>query len=222
MMKKIAIVGGHGKIAMSLTQQLAGRGDEVLSIFRNPDHAPEVQEAGATPLVFDLEKSDAAELARHLDGFDAVVFAAGGGPTSGIERKQTVDRDGSVLSADAAKRAGVNRFVQISAISVDEPLDAGIDEVWAAYVNAKKDADDSLKATDLAWTILRPGGLTDDPGTGNVQLAQKLERGQIPRADVAATVIAVLDQPESQGHVWELVSGSTPIDEAVRNGAAER
>lgn len=217
-MKKIAIVGGHGKIAMSLTRQLAGRGDEVLSIFRNTDHTADVIAAGGTPLVFDLEQSDADGLAKNLDGFDAVVFAAGGGPKSGIERKKTVDRDGSVLSAEAAARAGVDRFVQISAISVDEPVGADADEQWAAYVNAKKDADDSLKSTSLQWTILRPGGLTDDPGTGKIQLAEKLERGQIPREDVAATVIAVLDQPESQGHVWELVGGETPITDAVRAG----
>lgn len=219
MMTKIAIIGGHGKIAMSLTRQLAERGDEVLSVFRNPDHAADVVQAGGTPLVFDLEKSDTAALAQNLDGFDAVVFAAGGGPKSGIERKKSVDLNGSVLSADAAERAGVPRFIQISAISVDEPVPADADEQWAAYVNAKKDADDNLKATKLQWTILRPGGLTDDEGTGKVQLADKLERGQIPRADVAATVVAALGQPQSQGHVWELVSGDTPIAEAVRNAA---
>lgn len=217
-MMKIAIVGGHGKIALSLTRQLAARGDEVLSIFRNPDHAPDVEDAGAKPLVFDLEKSDAAELAKSLDGCDAVVFAAGGGPNSGVERKKTVDRDGSVLSAEAADLAGVDRFVQISAISVDEPVSADANEQWTAYVQAKKDADDSLKSRSLKWTILRPGGLTDDPGTGKIQLADKLERGQIPREDVAATVIAVLEQPESQGHVWELVGGETPIADAVRAG----
>lgn len=217
-MMKIAIVGGHGKIALSLTRQLAGRGDEVLSIFRNPDHTSDVIAAGGTPLVFDLEQSDADGLAKNLGGFDAVVFAAGGGPNSGIERKKTVDRDGSVLSAEAAALAGVDRFVQISAISVDEPVSADANEQWTAYVQAKKDADDSLKSTSLKWTILRPGGLTDDPGTGKIQLADKLERGQIPREDVAATVIAVLEQPESQGHVWELVGGETPIADAVRAG----
>ncbi|WP_216699200.1 SDR family oxidoreductase [Arthrobacter sp. H14] len=217
-MMKIVVVGGHGKIAMSLTRQLAGRGDEVLSIFRNQDHTADVEEAGAKPLVFDLEKSDASELAKSLGGFDAVVFAAGGGPNSGVERKETVDRDGSVLAAEAAALAGVDRFVQISAISVDEPVSADANEQWTAYVKAKKDADDSLKSTSLQWTILRPGGLTDDPGTGKIELAEKLERGQIPREDVAATVVAVLDQPESQGHVWELVGGETPITDAVLGG----
>lgn len=216
-MSKIAIIGGHGKIAMSLTRQLAGRGDEVLSVFRNPDHKAEVTEAGATPLVFDLEQSDAATLARDLDGVDAVVFAAGGGPNSGIERKRTVDRDGSVLSADAASQAGVSRFVQVSAISVDEPLPDDTGEVWAAYVDAKRTADEQLSQTSLDWTILRPGGLTDDTGSGRIQLARKLERGQIPREDVAATIIGVLDEPASAGKVWELVGGDTPINDAIRS-----
>ncbi|GAB3257190.1 SDR family oxidoreductase [Arthrobacter pigmenti] len=214
-MSKIAIVGGHGKIAMSLTRQLTGRGDEVLNIFRNPDHGQDVLEAGGTPLVFDLEKSDADALARNLEGFDAVVFAAGGGPDAGIERKKTVDRDGSVLSAEAAVTAGVNRFVQVSAISVDEPVADDAGDQWRAYVDAKRDADEELKKTALEWTILRPGGLTDDDGTGRIQLAEKLERGRIPREDVAATIVAVLDEQGSAGKVWELVGGDTPIKEAV-------
>lgn len=216
-MSKIAIVGGHGKIAMSLTRQLAARGDEVLNIFRNPDHGQDVMEAGGTPLVFDLEKSDGDDLARNLKGFDAVVFAAGGGPNSGVERKQTVDRDGSVLSAKAAGKAGVNRFVQVSAISVEEPVAEDASEQWKAYVEAKRDADEELKKTALDWTILRPGGLTDDDGTGKIQLAEKLERGQIPREDVAATIVAVLDEPASAGKVWELVGGDTPIGDAIRS-----
>lgn len=216
-MSKIAIVGGHGKIAMSLTRQLAARGDEVLNIFRNPDHGQDVMEAGGTPLVFDLEKSDWDDLARNLKGFDAVVFAAGGGPNSGVERKQTVDRDGSVLSAKAAGKAGVNRFVQVSAISVEEPVAEDASEQWKAYVEAKRDADEELKKTALDWTILRPGGLTDDDGTGKIQLAEKLERGQIPREDVAATIVAVLDEPASAGKVWELVGGDTPIGDAIRS-----
>ncbi|HET7414220.1 MAG TPA: SDR family oxidoreductase [Arthrobacter sp.] len=216
-MSKIAIIGGHGKIAMSLTRQLAARGDEALNVFRNTDHGQDVLEAGGTPLVFDLEASDADTLARNLKGFDAVVFAAGGGPDSGVERKKSVDRDGSVLSAKAAEAAGVTRFVQISAISVEEPVAADASEQWKAYVEAKRDADDELKTTSLDWTILRPGGLTDEAGSGKIQLAEKLERGQIPREDVAATIIAVLDEPGSAGKVWELVGGETPIAEAVRS-----
>ncbi|WP_026820146.1 SDR family oxidoreductase [Arthrobacter castelli] len=216
-MSKIAIIGGHGKIAMSLTRQLAARGDEVLSVFRNPDHGQDVLEAGGTPLVFDVETSDAESLAENLDGFDAVVFAAGGGPESGVERKKTVDHGGSVLSAKAAAKAGVSRFVQVSAISVDEPVPADAGEQWAAYVEAKRSADEELKKTSLDWTILRPGGLTNDSGTGSIQLAEKLERGQVPREDVAATIIAVLDEPGSAGKVWELVGGDTPIAEAVRS-----
>lgn len=221
-MKKIAIVGGHGKISLELTRQLVERGDMVLSAFRNPDHAADIENIGATPLVFDLETSNAAELAKHLEGFDAVVFAAGGGPNSGIERKKTVDRDGSILAADAAQRAGVRHFVQVSAISVDEPVATGTDETWAAYVNAKREADESLRGTSLDWTILRPGALTDDAGTGRIELAEKVERGKVSRQDVAAVIVAVLDEPAARQHTWELVSGDTGVTAAVQDAVSRR
>ncbi|HEX4259392.1 MAG TPA: NAD(P)-binding oxidoreductase, partial [Streptosporangiaceae bacterium] len=190
---RVVIAGGHGKIALLLERLLAQRGDQAVGLIRNPAHADEVSAAGGVAAVADLEAASADEVAALLDGADAVVFAAGAGPGSGASRKDTVDRGASVLLADAAGRAGVRRFVQISGMGVDQPPAPGTDEVWAAYLVAKAAAEDDLRARDLDWTILRPGGLTDEAGTGQVRLAPpSLPRGQVPRADVAAVILALL------------------------------
>ncbi|NUR92877.1 MAG: NAD(P)H-binding protein, partial [Nonomuraea sp.] len=148
-------------------------------------------------------------------GADAAVVAAGAGPGSGVPRKDTVDRGASVLLADACERAGVRRFVQISSMGAGSPPRPGSDDVWAAYIDAKTAAEDDLRGRDLDWTILRPGGLTDDPGTGLVRLAPQVPRGAVPRDDVAAVIVALLREPGSAGKVLELVSGDDPIAEAV-------
>jgi uncharacterized protein YbjT (DUF2867 family) len=214
---RVVIAGGHGKIALLLEQLLAQRGDQAVGLIRNPAHAGEVSAAGAVAAVCDLEAASVDEVAALLNGADAVVFAAGAGPGSGMSRKDTVDRGASVLLADAARRAGVRRFVQISAMGVDQPPAPGTDEVWAAYLAAKAAAEDDLRARDLDWTILRPGGLTDDPGTGQVRLAPpSLPRGQVPRADVAAVIMALLDDPATAGRTLDLIAGDTPIADALR------
>jgi uncharacterized protein YbjT (DUF2867 family) len=214
---RVVIAGGHGKIALLLEQLLAQRGDQAVGLIRNPAHAGEVSAAGAVAAVCDLEAASVDEVAALLNGADAVVFAAGAGPGSGVSRKDTVDRGASVLLADAASRAGVRRFVQISAMGVDQPPAPGTDEVWAAYLAAKAAAEDDLRARDLDWTILRPGGLTDDPGTGQVRLAPpSLPRGQVPRADVAAVIMALLDDPATAGRTLDLIAGDTPIADALR------
>jgi uncharacterized protein YbjT (DUF2867 family) len=213
---RVVIAGGHGKIALLLERLLAQRGDQAVGLIRNPAHAGEVSATGAAAAVCDLEAASVNEVAALLDRADAVVFAAGAGPGSGAPRKDAVDRGASVLLADAAGQAGVRRFVQISAMGVDQPPAPGTDEVWAAYLVAKAAAEADLRARDLDWTILRPGGLTDDPGTGQVRLAPPpLPRGQVPRADVAAVIVALLDGPATAGQTLDLISGSTPIAEAV-------
>lgn len=214
-MSRIVIIGGHGSIARLLTELLVERDDEVVSVFRNPAHKPEIEAMGAEAVVCDIETASASDLAPVLTGADAVVFAAGAGPGSGAARKRTVDYEGSVKSAAAAESAGVPRFVQISAIGVDEDVEPGTDEVWNAYVEAKRDADAALRRTSLAWTILRPGALTDDEPTGLVTLAADTPRGSIPRADVAAVIAAVLTFADTAGHSWDVVSGETGIPAAV-------
>ena len=213
---RVVIAGGHGKIALLLEGLLAGRGDQAVGLIRNPAHAADVQRAGAEAVVCDLEAASAEEVAALLAGADAVVFAAGAGAGSGVPRKDSVDRGASVLMAEAAGRAGVRRFVQISTMGAGRPPQPGADEVWAAYVTAKTAAEDDLRARDLDWTIVRPGGLTDAPATGKIRLAAPpVPRGTIPRADVASVIAALLDQPGAGHQTLELTSGDSPIAAAV-------
>jgi len=219
---RIAIAGGHGQIARRLSRLLAERGDTPLAVVRNPAHVADVEGDGATAVLLDLEDADAATLAAHLVGADAVVFAAGAGPGSGAERKDSVDRGAAALLADAAEQAGVRRYVLVSSVGAGAEPPAGTDEVFAAYLRAKTAAEDDLRARgDLDWTILRPGGLTDDPGTGHVRLGPEVPRGQVPRDDVAAVLLGLLDEPRTAGLVLELAEGATPVVAAVA-AATER
>jgi len=214
---RIVIAGGHGKIALILERLLSQRGDSVAGFIRNPDHAADLQAAGAEAVVLDLENATVDEVAAHLHGADAVVFAAGAGPGSGAARKETVDRDAAILLADAAETAKVTRYVMISSLGADAeaPDDAG-DPVFVAYLRAKGAADDDVRARKaIGSTIVRPGHLINDPGTGLVTIADHTGRGNIPREDVAAVLLAVLDTPGTAGHTFELISGDTPIGDAV-------
>ena len=214
---RVVIAGGHGKIAVLTERLLADRGDSVAGFIRNPDHAADLEAAGAEPIVVDLESSSADEVAGHLTGADAVIFAAGAGPGSGAARKQTVDHDAAVLLADAAEAAGVRRYVMVSAMAADSaaPDDAG-DEVFVTYLRAKGAADDNIRARDgLQSTIVRPGRLTDDPAAGKVAAGTGTGYGSIPRADVAAVLVAVLDAPQTAGLTFDVISGDTGITDAV-------
>jgi len=217
---RVVVVGGHGKVARLLAPLLVARGDEVVPLVRRPEHADELAALGTQPVLLDIEESDEQDFATAFAGADAVVFAAGAGPDGNAGRKRSVDLEGSLKSQEGARRAGVRRFVQVSAIGVDAPITDDMPAVWAAYVVAKRDADDALRGTDLDWTILRPGGLTDDEGTGRVTLGEHVERGEIPRADVAAVVAAVLHDDSTVGRQWELVSGDVPIAEALTRAGA--
>ncbi len=218
-MVHVVVAGAHGQVARRLTRLLTTRGDTVTGIVRDPAHRADLEADGARPVVLDLESAGADEVAAALAGADAVVFAAGAGPGSGVARKDTVDRGAAVLLADAAERAGVGRYLLLSSMGVVSVAGGvrpdGMDDVFVAYLRAKLAAEQDLLARDaLATTVLRPGGLTDDPGTGRVALARRVEPGRVPRDDVAAVLVALLDRPE-EGVVLELVSGATPVDEAV-------
>lgn len=219
---RIVIAGGHGKIALRLERQAAARGDATTALIRDPDQADDIREAGADPVVADLEAIGSGELAGHLTGADAVVFAAGAGPGSTAERKETVDRDAALLLADAAAAAGVRRYLLVSAMGLDTvPTEDEDDSIWGYYLRAKKAAEDALRARDdLDLTILRPGKLTDDPGTGLVRLGPAgtqppVGYGEVTRDDVAAVLLALLDAPDSVGTVLELVGGTVPPAQAV-------
>ena len=220
---RVVIAGGHGKIALNLEQLLTRRGDSVAGFIRSPDHAADLQAGGAQPLVVDLENASVDDVASHLEGADAVVFAAGAGPGSGAARKETVDRDAAILLADAAEAAKISRYVMISSMGADAdaPDDAG-DPVFVAYLRAKGAADDNVRARKaLESTIVRPGHLTDDPGIGRVLIADSTGRGNIPREDVAAVLLAVLDTPGTAGQTFEVISGDTPIADAVTTSTRE-
>ncbi|MGZ4488692.1 MAG: NAD(P)H-binding protein [Nocardioides sp.] len=214
-MTHVAIVGGHGQVARHLHEQLVARGHVPVALVRREEHRAPLEALGAEVRMLDIEAQEADAFAAAFAGCGAVVFAAGGGPDGNVERKRTVDLEGSLKSVEGASRAGVRRFVQVSAIGVDDPLPEDTDEVWRAYVEAKRDADAAVRASDLDWTILRPGRLTDDPATGLVALGDDVARGDVTRADVAAVVAAVLDDERSIGRQWNLVGGDTPVEAAV-------
>ncbi|MFV2119504.1 SDR family oxidoreductase [Streptomyces sp. Act-28] len=215
---RIVIAGGHGRIARRLERLLAAAGHEVAGIIRKLEQADALREAGAEPVVLDMESASLEMVAAVLQGADAAVFAAGAGPGSGAARKETVDRDAAILFADAAERAGVRRHVVVSSMGAD-PAHEG-DEVFDAYLRAKGAADAHVRGKEaLDWTILRPGMLTDDAGTGLVRLEATTGRGPIPRDDVAAVLAELLETPATAGLTLELVSGRTPIPVAVRTVA---
>ena len=214
-MTRIAIVGGHGNIARLLHPMLLGAGHQPVALVRKPEQAAALEASGVETGMLDIENDGVDRFAAVFAGCEAVVFAAGGGPDGNIERKRTVDLEGSLKSIEAAGSAGIRRFVQVSAIGVDDPLPEDTSAVWRAYVEAKRDADAALRDSDLDWTILRPGRLTDEPGTGRVALGAGVERGDIPRADVAEVLAAVLDQDASIGHQWNLVGGDVEVGDAI-------
>jgi len=219
MSNQVAVVGGHGQVARLLHPLLLEAGLVPVAIVRSDDQRAELEELGAQARLLDIERANGSAFGDAFAGCDAVVFAAGGGPDGNIERKRTVDLEGALKSIEGARAAGITRFVQISAIGVDDPLPDDVSPVWKAYVRAKRDADEALRLSALDWTILRPGRLTDAPGTGLVALGEDVARDEIPRADVAAVVAAVIDDEATHGRQWNLVGGNVPIAEAVAAAA---
>ncbi len=217
---RTVIAGAHGKIARELTRQLVQQGHEVVGLVRNPEQNTDIENDGGTPVVVDLESSTPDELAQVLTGADAVVFAAGAGPDSSAERKDSVDRGASVLLADAAEIAGVKRFVQVSSMGADSVRDGqrpdGLDDIFYAYLQAKLAAEEDLAArSSFSWTVIRPGGLTDDAATGRVRLTSKTGQGSVPRKDVATVIAALLDSKLGDRQVLELISGEEAIADAL-------
>ena len=209
---RIAIAGGHGQIARLLARRLVEAGHEPVALIRKPEQIADIESDGATPVVIDLENTDDAQLAEALTGCDAAVFAAGAGPDSGPARKLTLDRDGAILLADASVQAGVKRLVVISSRRADS-FDPDSDDGFQIYLRAKAEADAAVRAhDDLDWTIVRPGGLTDEPGTGQLQIGDNVE-GSIPRSDVALLVADLVTSGRGVRRQFEVVSGSTPIAE---------
>ena len=209
----VAIAGGHGKIALLLTQRLHARGTEIRSLIRDPRHADEVRARGGEPIVCDLERASVAQIGDAIRGAGGVVFAAGAGPGSGASRKLTMDRDGAVKLLEAATAVDVPRYLIISAVGAENPSTA--DGVFGVYLHAKAEADAAVRASDRQWTIVRPGGLTNEPGTGLVRVDTSAFRGRIPRGDVAGLLDAVLDDQRAIGQILYVNSGDQPIEQAL-------
>jgi uncharacterized protein YbjT (DUF2867 family) len=208
----ILVAGGHGKVALRLLKLLAAQGHTARGLIRKPEQAADLQAVGASPVIGDLENDES--LAGYVKGADAVVFAAGAGPGSGAARKRTVDLGGAIKLADAAVETGVRRYVMVSSIGAEAPEAGGS---MQPYLQAKAEADAYVVASGLDCTIVRPGSLTDDPGTGLVRATRELgHHGPVPRDDVAAVLAACLTTPATIGVTFELFAGDTPIAEALR------
>ena len=208
----VLIAGGHGQVARRLIRLLARDGHTARGLIRNPDHAADIEADGGAPVLCDLERD---ELTPHVGGADAIVFAAGAGPGSGPERKRTVDLGAAVKCVEAAEALGVARFVIVSSIGAHDP-DGG-PEAMRPYLRAKAEADARVARSGLDWTIVRPGGLENGPGTGLVDVSTQLgRRGQVPRDDVALVLAETLQAPNTVGLTFEVFSGETHARAAVR------
>ena len=212
----VVVAGGHGKVALRALRLLAERGDRARGLIRNPDHAPDLGAVGAEPVLRDLEEIEGTELAAEIGGANAVIFAAGAGAGSGAARKRTLDYGGAVKLIEAARIAGVSRYLMVSALGVNHP--DRWSEAMRPYYQAKAEADAQVEESGLDYTIVRPGRLTDGPGSGLVEAARSLERsGEVSRDDVAATLVACLQEPATVGASFDLLAGETPIAEALRS-----
>jgi nucleoside-diphosphate-sugar epimerase len=215
---RTVIAGGHGQVALRLSRVLSERGERPVGLIRRPEQAEDVRAAGAEPVVLDLESASVGQVANALESAraEAVVFAAGAGPGSGAERKDSMDRAGAVLLADAAEVAGVRRYLMLSSMGADAHSRFDGDPALRAYLRAKGAADDDIRArTDLDWTVLRPGTLRSEPGTGKVRLDHRTGGGFVPRDDVAAVLAALLSAPGTARQTLELIAGDVPVAEAV-------
>ena len=208
----VLVAGGHGKVGIRLLALLAREGHGARGLIRDAAQAADIEAVGARALIGDLERDD---VSAQTAGADAVVFAAGAGPGSGAERKRTVDLGGAVRLIEAARVSGVRRYVMVSSFGAADPASGA--EAMRPYLQAKAEADAALEASELDFTIVRPGTLTDGRGTGLVAAAPSLgRRGEIPRDDVAATLLETLAAGNTIGKTFELLEGDVPIAEAVR------
>lgn len=209
---RIVIAGAHGQIGLRLVRLLAGRGEQVVGLIRNPDHADEIAAAGGEPVVCDLERASVGEVADAAGAADVAVFAAGAGSGSGAQRKLTMDRDGAIKLLRATDAGGA-RYLVVSSVGAESPPDG--DDVFAVYLRAKAEADAAVMASDRAWVIVRPGPLSNDPGTGQVRIETEPFRDEVTRDDVAALLAALIAEPRADGRILYVSGGDVPIEQAL-------
>ena len=211
---RVVIIGGHGRVALRLAPLLVARGDSVTSVIRNPDHAAAVAATGATPKIEDVEELSLSDLSNLVRGYDALVWSAGAGGGD-PRRTAAVDRDAAIRSIDAAGAVGVDRYVMVSYFGAGPDHGVPEDDSFYPYAEAKAAADDYLRRSGLAWTVLGPGTLSDDPGTGRIHVGPGAQRHDVARDDVAAVAAEVLDRPDTERRTIDFVGGDTPIAEAL-------
>jgi uncharacterized protein YbjT (DUF2867 family) len=207
---RVVVAGANGQVGKHIVRLLAEAGHEVRAMIRDEAQAPTMRDLGGESVVADLE----GDVAHAVEGCDGVIFSAGGGPGSGAEKKETVDRQGAVKLIEAAKEHGARRYIMVSAMGAADP-EAG-SEGMQPYLRAKASADEALQESGLDYTIVRPGSLTDEPGTGMVEAAESLgKRGEIPREDTAGVIVVALEKENTVGKIFEVLSGDTPLEEAI-------
>jgi len=207
---KVLVIGAHGQVGKHIVKKLIDEDHEPVAMLRNTDQIPELEEMGASTVIADLEK----DFNHAYYGVDAVIFAAGSGPNTGADKTIMIDQEGAIKAMKGAEQFGVKRFVMLSSIAANRP-DMGPDEL-KHYLYAKGRADAYLRGTKLDYTIVRPGGLTNDEGTGNVRVEEQLNGfGSIPRVDVAQVIVQALQSPETIGRSFDVISGNTPIKQAL-------
>ena len=215
---RAVIAGGHGQVGLRLGALLAARGDQPVGLIRNAGQAADLEAAGVEPLVLDLAAATPQQLAQALQGADAVVFSAGAGGRGGTEATNAIDGEAAVALVDAAAAAGVRRFVMVS-VFMDAGRGRDLPDTFENYMRVKRASDVHLAASDLDWTILRPGTLTDEPGTGRVRLGPAIPQGAVRRDDVAAVLAELLRAPGTVHQILELTEGDTPVADAVSAAA---
>jgi uncharacterized protein YbjT (DUF2867 family) len=214
---KVLVAGANGQTARQLVRMLVEDGHEVRGLIRKEDQMQNVESDVAEPVLVDLEQDESdGRIGEAVEGCDAIIFAAGAGPGSGNERKETMDRDGAIKLIEAAESRGANRYLMLSTMGADDPESR--DEKMQPYMQAKGEADERLRNSSLDYTIIRPGRLTDDAGTGSIAAAESLgQYGEITREDVARAFAAALEAENTHGKTIEILSGDTPIEEAVES-----
>jgi nucleoside-diphosphate-sugar epimerase len=213
---RVLVAGANGKTASRIVRGLVREGHEVRGLVRREEQLPNVEEMGAESVLVDLEREEVeGAVGRAVEGCDAIIFAAGAGPGSGAARKETMDYGGAAKLVEAAERNGVRRYLMLSSIGAGDP--EGGSEAMRPYLRAKARADERLRESGLDYTIIRPGTLTDEKGTGRIRAAESFGyHGEIPRDDVAATFVAALEAGNLSGETFEILSGDTPIEEALQ------
>ncbi|MFC3041885.1 SDR family oxidoreductase [Virgibacillus xinjiangensis] len=213
---KTLIVGANGKIGKHLVRKIVENGQEARAMIRKEEQASYFEDLGAETVVVDLEDS-VESIQKAVEGVDAVVFTAGSGPNTGKDKTILIDLDGAVKTVEAARAANVERFVLVSSFDTSREAIVEAPSSFSPYVAAKRYADVALRNSGLSYTIVHPGILTNDDATGKVSAAEKVQRGEVPREDVAEVLYQTLQTSSTIGKAFQVVSGDTPVKEAVES-----